>query len=119
MGIAQKGVGGVKACQDGLEHFFPTFARGCKGLPGPGSQVILEHFFSTFARLTEEGGLGGLKHCPYRTNPFQNGAPLRWWVLYIQIDSIISPWNSSEGQLQRHAVHAKSHSYQVFCSDDQ
>ena len=25
--------GGVKACQDGLGHFFPTFARGCKGLP--------------------------------------------------------------------------------------
>ena len=25
---------GLKACQDGLEHFVPTFALGCKGLPG-------------------------------------------------------------------------------------
>ena len=27
-----KGGGGVKACQDGLEHFFPMFAQGVKGL---------------------------------------------------------------------------------------
>ena len=26
-----KGEGGVKAYQDGLDHFFPTFARRCKG----------------------------------------------------------------------------------------
>ena len=24
---------GVKACQNGLEHFFPAFVRGCKGMP--------------------------------------------------------------------------------------
>ena len=27
MGIARKGEGGVKACQDGLGHFFSTLAR--------------------------------------------------------------------------------------------
>ena len=54
MGIARKEGAGVKACQDGLEHFF-----------------------STLARLTERGG--GLKlfwQCPYRTNTFQKGASL-------------------------------------------
>ena len=29
LGIAHKG-GGVNACQDGLEHFFPTFAGHVK-----------------------------------------------------------------------------------------
>ena len=39
MGIAQKGGGrGVKACQDGLEHFFSTFARLTEG---GGSKAIL------------------------------------------------------------------------------
>ena len=31
MGIARKGGGSVKACQNGLEHFFPMFAWGRKG----------------------------------------------------------------------------------------
>ena len=31
MGIAHKGGGGVKACQDGLGHFFSTFARLTEG----------------------------------------------------------------------------------------
>ena len=42
--------GGVKACQDGLGHFFPTLpgsVRACQDDSG--------HFFSTFARLTEGG----------------------------------------------------------------
>ena len=42
---------GVKACQDGLWHFFPTFARGCKGLPGWFGAI-----FFTFARFTQGGG---------------------------------------------------------------
>ena len=50
MGIARKGEGGVKACQDGLGHFFPTFARGVRAC-----QDGLGHFFSMFARLTEGG----------------------------------------------------------------
>ena len=57
MGIARKG-GGVKDCQDGLEHFFPTLPGGVKAC-----QDGLEHFFSTFARLTE-----------YRTKTFRKGA---------------------------------------------
>ena len=53
MGIARKGEGGdVKACQDGLGHFFPTFAQGCKGLPG-----WFGVLFYRLVRLTEEGGL--------------------------------------------------------------
>ena len=31
MGIARKGGGGVEACQDGLGHFFSTFARLTEG----------------------------------------------------------------------------------------
>ena len=31
MGIARKGEWGVKACRDGLGHFFSTFARLTKG----------------------------------------------------------------------------------------
>ena len=50
MGIAHKGGGGVKACQDGLGHFF-----------------------STFARLTEEGVYLGNAH---RNNTFQKWASL-------------------------------------------
>ena len=49
MCIARRG-GGVKACQDGLEHFFPTFARGCKGLPG--WFAILEPTFQKGVFLT-------------------------------------------------------------------
>ena len=49
-GIALRGGGGEKACQDGLEHIFPTFAQGVRAC-----QDGLQHFFSTFARLTEEG----------------------------------------------------------------
>ena len=46
--------GGVRACQDGLGHFFPTFAR-----------------------LTEGGGcLKLFWQCLYRTNTFQKGASL-------------------------------------------
>ena len=54
----ERGVG-AKACQDGLEHFFPhicPFDRGGRGW----------------------GGGGGLKlfwQCPYRTNTFQKGLP--------------------------------------------
>ena len=33
-GHCPKGGGGVKACQDGWITFPPTFAWGCKGLPG-------------------------------------------------------------------------------------
>ena len=29
-GFARKGGGGVKACQGGLEHFFPTLSMGVK-----------------------------------------------------------------------------------------
>ena len=32
--LPERGGGVVKACQDGLGHFFPTFAQGYKGLPG-------------------------------------------------------------------------------------
>ena len=46
-------LGGVKACQDGLEHFF-----------------------STFVRLTEGGGLERFGQWPYRPNTFQKGAVL-------------------------------------------
>ena len=77
-GFARKGGGGgVKACQDGLGHFFsprlPGGVRACQDGFG--------HFFSTFARLTEEGrgGGGGLKlfgQYPYRTNTFQKGSSL-------------------------------------------
>ena len=42
---------GVKACQDGLGHLFPTFARDVRAC-----QDSLGHFFSTLARLTEGGG---------------------------------------------------------------
>ena len=42
--------GGVKSCQVGLEHFFPTFAWECKGLPG-----WFGALFSMFARLTRGG----------------------------------------------------------------
>ena len=51
MGIARK-EGGVKACQDCLGHFFPTFSPGARVCQGG-----LGHFFSTFARLTEGGGV--------------------------------------------------------------
>ena len=52
MGIARKeGRGwGVKACQDGLGHFFSFVPGGVRAC-----QDGLEHFFSTLARLTEEG----------------------------------------------------------------
>ena len=53
MGIAHKGGGGVKACQDGLGHFF-----------------------STFARLTEGKGLKLFGQWPNRANTFQKGASL-------------------------------------------
>ena len=56
-----------------LSTFFPMFARGAGGVRA--CQDCLEHFFSTFACLTEGGG--GLKlfgQCPYRTNTFQKGA---------------------------------------------
>ena len=67
MGFARKGEGGgVKACQGGLEHFFPTLSMGVKTC-----QDGLEHFFSTFARLTE----GGSKAI-WATH-FQKGASLR------------------------------------------
>ena len=47
--------------KDGLEHFFPTFARGCKGLSG-----WFGHFFSTIACLTEGGeGLKLFGQCQY------------------------------------------------------
>ena len=54
--------------------FFPCLPRGVRACWDG-----WEHFFSTFARLTEGRG-GGLKlyeQFPYRTNTFQNGAPLR------------------------------------------
>ena len=50
-----QGRGGVKACQDGLGHFF-----------------------SIFARLTQGGGLKLFGQCPYRTNIFQKGASLNF-----------------------------------------
>ena len=45
--------GRVKACQDGLEHFFPYWPVSTR----------------------EGGGLFG--RCPYRTNTFQKGASVR------------------------------------------
>ena len=63
---------GIKACQDGIGHFFPTLPGGVRAC-----QDGLGHFFSTFACLTEGGRAGGggaLKlfgQCPYRTNTFQ------------------------------------------------
>ena len=45
--------GGVKACQDGLQHFFPTFAR-----------------------LTEGRGGDLFGQCPSRINTFHKGASL-------------------------------------------
>ena len=64
--------GGVKACQDGLEHFFPPH------LPGvvKACQDGLEHFFSIFARLTE--GVGSLKlfgQGPIEPTHFKKGLP--------------------------------------------
>ena len=47
--------GGVRACQDGLRHFFSTFACLIEG--GRGSKAIGQ--------------------CPYRTNTFQKGASLK------------------------------------------
>ena len=70
-GDCLKGGGGVKACQYGLEHFFPTFARWCKGLPG-----WFEALFSTFARLTEGGGSKVIWAMPIRNNTFQKGTSL-------------------------------------------
>ena len=76
------GEGGVKACQDGFEHFF----------------------FSTFARLTERGGeaLKLFGQCPYKTNIFQKGASL---ILHQSLSELIhscfrgclasSSWKSS------------------------
>ena len=51
--------GDVRACQDGLWHFFSTFARGCKGLPG-----WFGALFSMFARLTEGGGSKAIRAMP-------------------------------------------------------
>ena len=73
MGIAREGGWvGVKACQDGSGHFFPTFARWCKGLPG--------WFGALFFHVCpfDRGG-GGLKlfgQYPYRANIFQKVASL-------------------------------------------
>ena len=47
-----EGGGGVKAYQDGLEHFFPKFAQGCKGLPG----WFGTFFFHIFTFDREGGG---------------------------------------------------------------
>ena len=51
--LPERGRGVIKACQDGLEHFFYNFDRGYKGL----SVWFGALFFSTFARLTGGGGL--------------------------------------------------------------
>ena len=53
MGIAREwgGDADVKACQDGLGHFFPCCLGGERAC-----QDGLGHFFSTFAHLTEGGG---------------------------------------------------------------
>ena len=76
VGIAQKrgGGGGCKGLPGGLEHFFPTLARGCKCLPGWFGALFFLHICPF-----DRGG-GCLKifgQCPYRTNTFQNGAFLR------------------------------------------
>ena len=49
---------GIKAYKDslGLGHFISTLPGGVRAC-----QDGLGHFFSTFARLTEEEGGGGLK----------------------------------------------------------
>ena len=55
-----------------LGTFFPQLPRGVRAC-----QDGMGHFFSTFARLTEGGGLKLFGQCPYRTKIFQKGASLK------------------------------------------
>ena len=61
MGIARKGGGGVKACQDGLGHFFPTLpgsVRACQDDSGHEDLVIsLSSIFSFELTFTFGGGM--------------------------------------------------------------
>ena len=59
--------GGVKACQDGLGHFFPMFA--C---------------------LTEGGGAKLFGQCPQRTDTFQQRASLNWICCFTGSFSYVS-----------------------------
>ena len=65
---------GVKACKDGLGHFFPHVAQGCKDLPGWFGAL----FFPHLPVWQRGGGLKLFGQCPYRTNTFQKGASLTW-----------------------------------------
>ena len=70
--LPERGGGGVKACQNGLGHFFPTLPEGVRAC-----QDGLEHFFSMVARLTEGGG-GGLKllgNAHIEPKHFEKGLP--------------------------------------------
>ena len=61
--------GRVKACNDGLEHFF------CINLPGGerACQDGLEHFFSSFVRLTGGGVLSDLGNGHIDPTHFKKG----------------------------------------------
>ena len=62
---------GVRACQDGLGHFFPTFAGGVRAC-----QDSSGHFFFQVCLFEGGGGRKLFGQCPYKTNSFQKGASL-------------------------------------------
>ena len=64
----KRGGGGVKSCQDGLGHFFPTFARGSK-------HGLARMVWGTFFHVCPFARGGGFSIAHIERTYFKKGLP--------------------------------------------